>query len=256
MREWIYWLIVLLPAAVVIPGCDLPFERGPQPTELVDLEFQPGHNILGILRLDDIAGSSFIRVERAYRTEEMDEDFSSLVRDAYVMIESGSMKSIFRLAVDSVLGDVYKNSEFIATENQRYTLYISSPDLPDLGASVIVPPRPDVVEASVLKTDRSVQFDIQTNPAIQIYDIFGVLNGKFHNVRLLNDRDTLHVLFKSEDPLSSPVRIEIYGFEENLSLYMASSITIKPQAYHETVSTVEGGYGCFGALSKTTLTFE
>ena len=67
-------LITALSTLLWISGCDLPHQPGPMPSEIVETEFEPGLNILGVLRADDQAGTSFINVNRALTTEEIYSD--------------------------------------------------------------------------------------------------------------------------------------------------------------------------------------
>ncbi len=79
------FIVVLIGAA-----CDLPTEPGPQPSTIIETDFEPGLNILGVLRLDDSTGTSFIHIEQACRTEEIyDEDFPLIIEDAEAVVRGG-----------------------------------------------------------------------------------------------------------------------------------------------------------------------
>ena len=67
-------LVVMLPALTWIASCDLPHQPGPMPAVIVETEFEPGLNILGILRADELKGTSFININRVLTTEEVYSD--------------------------------------------------------------------------------------------------------------------------------------------------------------------------------------
>ncbi len=80
------FIVVLIGAS-----CDLPTEPGPQPTMIVETPFEPGLNILGVLRLDDSIGTSFIHIEQACRTEEIyDPDFPLIIEDAEAVVQGAA----------------------------------------------------------------------------------------------------------------------------------------------------------------------
>ena len=43
--------------------------------------------------------------------------------------------------------------------------------------------------------------------------------------------------------------LQIYAFDNNLSEYFTANLSSKPNIYQKEFSTVENGYGCFGALN-------
>jgi len=58
----------------------------------------------------------------------------------------------------------------------------------------------------------------------------------------------------SDKKVRFDLAIKIIGYDKNLTEYLNSSPSFLPQAFHETVRTVEDGYGCFGSLSVTLIT--
>ncbi len=232
-------------------SCDLPTDPGPMPVDIIHTEFEPGHNILGVLRLDDNPGSSFIRVERAYKTEEITEDFASVVNNANVTIIAEDT-STFTFISDTTRGDIYTDSSFVPVEGVKYVLTVSSPDLPELTATTQVPNYPTIDEY-IHTPQQSVSVTILSSPSIDLYDVYLISDIDEIQVRIVNESENISISFDLSELSGDPSTIEIYGYEKNLSEYLQSSITIKPQSYHETVTTVSNGYGCFGAVSKTTI---
>lgn len=244
-------LLAIFP--LIFLTCDLPHKLGPQPTEIIPTEFEPGHNILGILRLDDVANSSFIRVERAYQTEELSNTFSVLIENATVTIAQDSNNYTFAPVTDSIRGFIYTNDQFKPIVGKQYFLSIKSPDLPDVTADTKIPSRPIVIDSSINVTEKQIKFTIKLSSDIKLYEVFILSETDDISRRLSNDDKDLLIEINLSKLNGTPKLIEVYGYESNLAKYLSSSFTIKPQTFHEIVSTVNDGYGCFGALSKTTV---
>ncbi len=237
---------------IIMVSCDLPTDPGPMPVDIIHTEFEPEHNILGVLRLDDNPGSSFIRVEKAYKIEEITEGVSPVVNNADVTIIAEDT-SAFTFVSDSTRGDIYTDSSFVPVEGVEYTLTVSSPDLPELTATTKIPSYPSIDESSLTITEQSVLLTILSSPSIDLYDVYLISEIDEIQVRIVNESENISISFDLSKLSGDPSTIEIYGYENNLSKYLQSSISIKPQSYHETVTTVSNGYGCFGAVSKTTI---
>ena len=252
----------LIPFALsfIFPACDLPNEPGPMPTDIIDTEFEPGLNILGVLRLDDTIGTSFLRFERAYQIEETDieqgEHFSPVVSNAEVSVQGtvDTTTYVFSFEEDSVRGDIYVHHDFNPMEGEQYFLTITSEGLSELTASTIVPVRPSIDSTSLEISDRDLSFDLLTTGDTDLYDIYLFLtDGALHQRVVNRNEERISITFNFSSDRGQPVLLEIYGYDTNLSEYLLASIIIKPQTYQETVTTVSGGYGCFGSVSKKTI---
>ena len=84
-------LIILASVIAGLAGwqsCDLPWQPGPMPDAIIETEFVPGLNILGIVRLEDTTASSFVYIERAYASNEYETWVDSLpiIKNANVWI--------------------------------------------------------------------------------------------------------------------------------------------------------------------------
>lgn len=257
------YAILLIPYTLylLISACDLPTDPGPMPTDIIDTDFKPGLNILGVLRLDGITGTSFIRVERAYHIEETDTMewdayFSPVVSNAEVIVQGATNKIsyIFSFVDDSIRGDIYTNDNFSPLEGEQYSLTINSPELPELTATTSIPVKPSIDSTTLVVSDHSVSFDLLSTTDTDIYDVFLVFPNDTLHQRIVNNNDErISTHFSFSSVLGQAMWVEIYGFDANLAEYLTFTITIKPQIYQETVTTVTGGYGCFGAVSKTTI---
>ena len=253
----------LLLALLVAAACDLPNEPGPQPTTIIETPFEPGLNILGVLRLDDQPGASFIYIEQAYEVDALDtvglnEFFYPIVADARVSVQGlreDTATYTFTYGEDSLRGPVYTNPDFIPRAGEEYALTITHPELPTLTDTAVVPARPAVDSTSLVAVGQTVAFSLPTSVDTYLYDIYLLSPVDSLHYRLVSqDGDPVPVAFNIAAGPGQPVELQIYGYDANLAEYLTSSVTIKPQSYQETVTTVTGGYGVFGAVSVRKMT--
>ncbi len=235
-------------------SCDLPLDPGPQPNTIIQTEFVPGLNIFGILRLEENSGQSYIRVERAYLTSEENEEFNPLIRNALVLVAScidSEPADTFFFATDSVLGDVYLNPSFSPAPGTCYHLSVFAPDLPTAESETSVPSIPSVAGNSIQIEENLLTFQLLSQPDIKLYDIF-VLTDEFTlEKRLLNTGSVQNQIeFQLPAEEWENLSVEVFGYDTNLTEYVTDSFSFKPQSYHETVTSIENGYGCFGSVSK------
>lgn len=236
----------------LITTCYLPTDPGPQPKPIVKTPFDPGFNVLGVLRNDGVPGSSFLRVERAYQQQESNDNFTPIVENAKVRIvrESDSSIADFTLAEDSLRGKIYTDSTFQPVTGEQYILTLTGDSLPAVTGSVLIPPKPEIDSSSVSVSTRAVSFRLKTHPEITLYDVYlfcqdTVLSSR----RKSEETGNLDFNFTLSSSVGKPLGLELYGYEKNLTEYITAPITIKPQTYQETITTVSGGYGVFGAVS-------
>ncbi|NQU28491.1 MAG: DUF4249 family protein [Candidatus Marinimicrobia bacterium] len=238
---------------IALISCDLPQDPGPMPTEIIQSEYIPGLNIFGVLRNDGIPGTSFFRVERSWETEEATMEFVVTVENATITIASDSSAWDFTFTIDSLHGEIYANPDFSPDKQVQYQLIANAPGLPELTGEVTVPAIPMVDTSSILIENNVFQVSIAGQAEIEMYDIVVISDYNSITQRYLSNGDTLIAEVNLSNLIGEPVGLAIYAYETNLTQYQTSTMTIKPQTYHEAVNTVMGGYGCFGAVSVFTL---
>jgi len=227
------------------------------PGDLIDLEFEPGLNIFGVLRADSIAGSSFFHVERAVKTKEMYEGGDLADTTATVMITDAFNDETywFNPATDTAYDGYYYNANFIPQPEHHYHLEIKSAILPTLEAETTVPRKPTIVPGSLVFTSQRVSFDLQLSSDTYQYILYLNVGDYFIEKQFPNNRDgASKIEFENLDGLQ-PTGLTIIGYDQNLTTYLNSSPSFIPQTFHEMVITVENGYGCLGSLAVTTIQF-
>jgi len=245
------FIVVLIGAA-----CDLPTEPGPQPTPIIKTDFEPGLNILGVLRLDDSTGTSFIHIEQACRTEEIyDEDFPLIIEDAETVVQKVTDKTAypFIFEADTLQLYTYTHPGFIPAAGEQYALTITThthPELPTLTDTTVVPTMPSIDTTTLIISENTLSFDLLTTADTYLYDIYLISPSDSLYYRFANQGEgLLPVAFNPTVGPGQTMTIHIYGYDANLAEYLTAVTTIKYQTYLETVTTVTGGYGVFGSVS-------
>ncbi|MBU4446473.1 DUF4249 domain-containing protein [bacterium] len=247
-------LLIMVLGLAGVSTCDLPTQPGPMPKKIIDTEFEPGLNVFGVLRADDIPGSSFIHVEKAVTTEEMYEGVDIFITDAWVQLTDSltGFESVFISSPDTTEEGYYFNSGFNPQPGQHYFLEIISGDFPVLKGETTVPVKPALVPQSLSVTDKTVQFELLLTSDTYQYNIYLFFDGYYLEKQLSNESDGARFIrFDFSNRTEQPTGLVIIGYDRNLSVYLNSSPSFIPQTYHETVRTVENGYGCFGSLAVT-----
>jgi hypothetical protein len=242
--------------------CSLPWEPGPQPSTIVETEFDSALNVLGILRLDGEANSSFFYIERTYQYQELDtiswdEAFIPIIRDATVLVKgmSDEKTDTFTYELDSIRGEIYTNENFEPAAGETYTLLVEHPDFPTITDTTMVPEVPELTADSVIVWGDMIYFQQRTAADVYLYEIYLLTAVDSAYTRFTNlDGVTVPIAFRNNAPPQEPVDIHVYGYDANLAEYLTTTITLKPQTYQETVTTVTGGYGVFGSVSVVKVT--
>jgi hypothetical protein len=238
-------------------GCSSidPTAPGPQPHTLENTGHQPRLNVFGILRPDLLQGLplSYVHLEFAYPTDDIPD--SSIISDASVKI----VKLNGATAIDSSLF-IYSDLEVFPTREYRngnfspqagtYHLICARNGYPTLTAQTTIPPVAVIQAGSLQKNGNELSFNIERAEQIRLYEV--VLIGTDWSLRdrcIRPKTGDISVVFSLKDIAEHSGILIIYGYDLNLSEYLTANLSIKPNIYQKDFSTVENGYGCFGALN-------
>ncbi|MBC8377262.1 MAG: DUF4249 family protein [FCB group bacterium] len=242
--------------SVFLCTCDLPHQPGPMPTEIVETEFQPGLNIMAVLRADDQAGTSFININRALTTEEIYSDsienFSPQINYAKVSsIDSGAEYQFVRSEDSSDWGSYFDTTLSVGA-GEAYDLEISAPGFPTLTGHTIIPDKPQLVANSLLIGSDKVSFQIQHHTSAFEYKLYLFFAASvLDKVVKPTNGNIIEVDWDFSTLNGSPLYLGLTALDENLTRYGNSPISFIPNTYHPDGSTVSGGYGCFGSVAIT-----
>ena len=226
------------------------------PTEIVETEFEPGLNIMGVLRADDQTGSSFVTINRALTTEEIYSDiienFSPRVDYVEVRSRRTGIASMFQSPEDTSGWGYYRDSTLNVLSGDVYDLEIQSPGFPTLTGTTQIPHQPQLVLNSISVESGKITFKIQhlvTAYEYKLYLIFA--ETVLEKVIKPSTGTVIDVDWRYNQNLGSPLLLMLTALDENLTRYGNSPISFIPNTYHPDGSTVDGGYGCFGSVSVT-----
>ncbi|MCF7826709.1 MAG: DUF4249 family protein [Candidatus Marinimicrobia bacterium] len=243
-------------SAVIIFNCDLPHQPGPMPTEIVATEFEPGLNILGVLRADGVTGTSFININRALTTEEIYSDtienFSPEVDYVKVSsISSGSEYQFIR-AEDTTDWGNYRDSTLNVVAGEVYDLEISAPGFPTLSGHTTIPNQPHLVANSLHIEVENISFEIDHHVSAYEYKLYLIFADTILDkvVKPANG-NSISVDWTFDMEYGAPLYLMLSALDENLTRFGNSPISFIPNTYHPDGSTVDGGYGCFGSVAIT-----
>ena len=221
------------------------------PTKLIDTEFEKGLNVFGLLRDDGILGSSFIRVERAIEVDEFNDTMSVDIRSADVTIMHNASSAVysFQFEEDTSRGNLFFNPYFTPAEGETYTLTVKAESFPTIFASTTIPQRPGIQNSSF--SEKSYNFDLVMTEDTGMYEVYLFLeDGSAVYEKVINDgKQKKKLSLKIPDSYGSPYLLNIYGYDPKLTEYTNAAVTLRWNTYQEMVTTVEGGYGTFGAVT-------
>ena len=221
------------------------------PTELIETEFEKGLNVFGLLRDDGMAGSSFIRVERAIEVDEFNDTMSVDIRsaDVTIMHNASSAAYSFQFEEDTSRGNLFFNPYFTPVEGETYTLEVKAESFPTIFASTTIPQRPGIQNSSF--SEKSYNFDLIMTEDTGMYEVYLFLEGGGAIYeKVINDGNQKKKLsLKISGSYGSSYLLNIYGYDPQLTEYTNAAVTLRWNTYQEMVTTVEGGYGTFGAVT-------
>ena len=249
--------MIPLLALLLMSRCDLPHQPGPMPTQIVETQFEPGLNILGVLRADDSPGSSFITINRALTTEEIYSDsienFSPGVDFIKLSSSSSGAEYYFLQSEDSLEEGTYRDSTLVVQTGESYALEIMAPGFPLLTAETTLPQKAQLVGNSLAVGPDRVDFTLLQDASIYEYKLYLIFaENALEKVIRPTDSGSTDVHWNYDPGLGSPLLLMIAALDENLTRYGNSPISFIPNTYHPDGSTVDGGYGCFGSVSIAT----
>jgi len=235
-------------------SCELPHQPGPMPSVIIETEFERGLNIMGVLRADDEAGSSFININRALTTEEIYADtilnFSPDVNHVKVSAMGSGSEHLFLRDEDSSDWGNYRDTTLIAIPGETYHIEIVAPGFPTLTGNTLIPANPQLVPNSLLSSSQDVSFQIEHAASAYEYKLYLFFAGTvLEKVVKPIEGEAIDIDWSFDGSLGSPLYLGLTALDENLTRYGNSPISFIPNTYHPDGSTVEGGYGCFGSIA-------
>ncbi|MCH7528558.1 MAG: DUF4249 family protein [Candidatus Marinimicrobia bacterium] len=250
MRKSVNYLSLIILGGLLF-SCSLPTEPGPQPSSLIDTESESGLVVFGVFRPD--AGMSFIEVGGSFSLETGGDQANAPWSKPDVVVVDSISGEIFYFETDprDTANTHFYLDEFIAQVGHTYQVTVAAPDYEPLTGSTTVPVSPEI-EAYLLG-DIEFTLTVNAQPDIQSYEIHLSMSDGSSTIKNItsNGDAKLIVDFTWSDLSLEATQFVVYGYERNLSEYLGTTVSIKPQSYQPQEYYVEGGFGVIGALNFT-----
>jgi hypothetical protein len=230
-----------------------------QQPEFRNENIEEGLNIFGLLRPDSVRmyNKSFVFVQRIWPVLEVGD--YKIIPDLTIQVERIVGNAVagtidFPLVPsDSFFTDtLYRPLEhFTPRAGEHYRLTCHYEGLPDAIGVTIIPPEPKIIENSLSVEGRKISFRIAPDSLIGMIDIFLVSE----DYSQMLDRIVPSATMEMEIELNLPVdpyemQLKLFSYDANLAVYNGNSNTsLNFNKYRTTISTLESGYGVFGALN-------
>ena len=143
----------------------------------------------------------------------------------------------------------YRNITFFP-EAGSYELICSKEGYPLLTARATMPAIPIIQGGAVQQQGSVLSFSILRDEEVGMYEVTLHSDSWFFSNRLLRPASgDVQVSIPLDGVPAGTYHLTVYAFDLNLSEYLTVNLSIKPNIYQRDFSTVENGYGCFGALN-------
>ncbi len=237
---------------------------GGQPKFKTDEGYDKKLNVFGVLRPDFIENysQSFIHLERTLAAVNDSINGELFITDAIVNLyleENNSIIDTFYFEFqnpDSFFNIFeYRDTTFLPIANQKYYLNCIAPGYESIHAETIIPSQPQL-SGNIKVNNNYISFDLINDSSAYLYDIYVIDNEDFEYKRIMPSDELLtEVDIKPEFTITNSAYIIVYSYDINLATYFSySNNFIKPGAYRPTITTVEGGCGCFGSMNFAVFT--
>ncbi|MGF7139870.1 DUF4249 domain-containing protein [Roseimarinus sediminis] len=214
-------------------------------------EFEPALNVYGLLMAGDLPDSinHHFEVQQVLDLLEWTEDIE--VSDATVLLQSSNQKhEVKRYELVHQDSGRYFNAAIDVNPGERWT-YECTKDSFSITSDCIVPAIPVLAQNPVISAN-SLRLSVKADSSAFLYQFYLLTPTATFELFLLpeNGSNTAVMLEPGWDFIPDDAVLFICAYDQQLRQYMAASNTFfKPNAYRPPFSTVEGGYGTFGAVS-------
>lgn len=212
--------------------------------------FEPGLNVYGVVKCGADFDSSNYHFEVQKMLDLMDWSEGMEVTDAQIhLTRTTQQNKNYSYDLSYFKESIYVNEAIETLPGDRWT-YRCTADSFEVTASCTVPKLPEITNAQI--TNNAVAFTVKADSTAFLYLVYVIQE---ENVSMEYTIPSLQVDTKFTIDLEwnltdQPVLVYVCAYDENLRKYQTTSNTFfKPNAFRPSFSTVEGGYGTFGAIT-------
>lgn len=232
-------------------GCEKMLEAYvglPLQPENVNGEYEPGLNVFGLLKAGSIMDTLNHYFEVHYIPHVFDTMSNISIEDAQITLENDFQTFELEHAGDGI----YFNRGIVPVPGQAWN-YTCTHDTFIVSSITIVPNMPVVEESSIGISNKSLNFLVNYDTSVYMYDVYYVDETSFVRKRLVPapGQDTEIQLDIAYNGSSEFNLLYVIAYDKQYEQYVTTSnIFFKPNAFRPRYTTVDGGYGCIGSLSS------
>jgi hypothetical protein len=224
-----------------------------QKPELFEQEPLHGLNVYGILK----TGPGFDTLNHFFEVQQMlpiGGMYDSLVvTDAHIdLIRTSTENEQQHYQLQHLADGRYSGTDLIIAPGDVWTFYCKA-DTFEVTATSRIPKLPELEDEPVAGEDGILRFAIAADTTAFLHQVY-VLNGdQFYTEKKVAPGNISNAFsIQLNQPLNETLYLYVFAYDENLERYQSTSNTFfKPNAYRPPFSTVDGGYGTFGAVSSS-----
>jgi hypothetical protein len=255
-------LIVLLLLAGIFSSClkigEMYVGLNLQP-DMENSPFEPGLNVFGVLK----SGPDFDTLNHRFEVQQLLE-----ITNLEEALEVDSAEIVLIRETDGGEQSFYKpqhhtdglyfDQNIITAPGDKWE-FICTYDTFQVTASSIVPQTPVVNQQSIEISVNEVVFSVLADPTAFLYAVYLFQGENYFIMQTVPDGNyATSISLKPEWQISDEkLMLYVFACDKNLRQYYTTSNTFfKPNAFRPLFTTVNGGYGVFGATSSTAVVLQ
>ncbi len=147
----------------------------------------------------------------------------------------------------------YYNENLIVDYGDKWN-FVCNYDTFEIRSECVIPGKPIVKGIKINDSSNIISFSVVYDSTASMYNAYLISADSFYvekrvPVKGVNTEFAINPQWKTKD---KSISLFLFAYDKNLEQYQTTSnIFFKPNAYRPCFSTVEGGYGTFGAISST-----
>jgi len=215
--------------------------------------FDPGLNVFGVLK----TGPDFDTINHFFEVQQlisMQHYYDSLsILDAVISLKRTVQNSEVQFFQPQSKGNGQYFDETIVTAPGDSWLYTCTFDTFEVTSECIIPNTPQLAGDITLTGGNQLAFTVQADSTAFMYQLY-VLSGENFFLEKRIPQKGFNTVYQVQLPWtveSESALVYLFAYDKNMVEYITTSNTFfKPNAFRPAFSTVEGGYGTFGAISS------
>jgi hypothetical protein len=261
MRRYKKITISLVISAMLFAGCadigEYYVGLNMQP-DMSEAPFEPGLNVFGIVK----TGPSFDTANHYFEVHQLADLFNFeeenlIVVDANIILTRQTAGGeVFTYRPEITPDSTYVDREIKVGAGDQW-FYTCSYDSFLVESQCIVPAEPQI-NADIKLNGNHLGFSIQPDTTAFMYGVYVIENDNvaFEQILPVPGQVTQVDLSLEWPPEKGRGKVFVFAYDENFRTYYATSNTFfKPNAYRPAFTTVDGGYGVFGAVSSVIVSY-